>query len=342
MISRKISEDSVKKAKELINEAERIVTLCHSAPDGDAIGSSLAAVSVLGALGKECRAIVPDAYNINLAKLPGAKEIVDATRYPDFARKLIEGADLIICLDFNEPGRTGRLADVLRASKARKILVDHHLHPDIEADVLISHPEMAATAYLLFRLLCRLELFTFIGKEAAECILAGMMTDTGNFSYNCSDPDIYIVVAELLRKGADKERLYRQLFNTESENAMRLNAYALAEKMEVFAGFGAAMIVLSREELNRYHYAKGDTEGLVNRPLAIPGVVYSCFLREETDMVKVSMRSTGDFPVNKICKDHFGGGGHLNAAGGEFYGTLAEAAELFRTLLKENKEKYIK
>lgn len=342
MISRTISEESIKKAKTLVERAGRIVTVCHSAPDGDAVGSSLAAVHVLGALGKECRAIVPDAYNANLAKLPGAKEIVDATRYPDFARRLFDEADLVLCLDFNEPRRTGRLEKTLRECKAPKILIDHHLHPDIDADVVISHPEMAATAYLMFRFICRLELFNFIGKEAAECILAGMMTDTGNFSYNCADPDLYIVVAELLRKGADKDRLYKQLFNTFSESSMRLNSYAILDKMEVFSDYGAALIVLSRDELNRFHYVKGDTEALVNRPLAIPGVVYSAFLREETDMVKVSMRSTGDFPVNVLCKEHFGGGGHLNAAGGEFYGTLEEAAAIFRSFLKENKEKYIK
>lgn len=342
MISRKISEISIKKAKALIDRAERIVTVCHSAPDGDAIGSSLAAVHVFGAIGKECRAIAPDAYNANLAKLPGAKDIVDATRYPDFARRLLGEADLVLCLDFNEPSRTGRLEQALRECKAPKILIDHHLNPDIEAEVLISHPDMAATAYLMFRFICRLELFNFINKEAAECILAGIMTDTGNFSYNSSDPEIFIVVAELLRKGADKDRLYRQLFNTVSENCMRLNSYALLEKMEVFHDEGAALIILSREELNRFHYVKGDTEGLVNRPLAIPGIVYSAFMREETDLVKVSMRSTGNFPVNKLCSDHFGGGGHLNAAGGEFYGTLDQAADLFRSLLKENKEKYIK
>lgn len=270
MISRIISEESIKKAKALIDRAERIVTVCHSAPDGDAIGSSLAAVHVLGALGKDCRAIAPDAYNANLSKLPGAKEVVDATRYPDFAKRLFDEADLVICLDFNEPRRTGRLEQTLRDCKAPKILIDHHLHPDIEADVVISHPEMAATAYLLFRFICRLELFNFINKAAAECMLAGMMTDTGNFSYNCADPEIYIVVAELLRKGADKDRLYKQLFNTLSENSMRLNAYAILEKMEVFADDGAALILLTRDELNRFHYVKGDTEALVNRPLAIP------------------------------------------------------------------------
>ncbi len=341
MISRKIAETSIDKAKKLIEHAERIVAVCHTSPDGDAVGSCLAAMHVFSAMGKDIRAVVPDQPLANLRTLPGAKELVDALKYPDFARQLFDEADLILCLDFNTPSRTGRLEEVLRASKAPKILIDHHLHPDIDAEVLISHPEMAATCYLLFRFFCRLELFSIIDRPAAECLLAGMMTDTGNFAYNCADPELFTVTAELVRKGADKEKLYNVLFNTSSANCLRLNAYALLKKMEVFADQGAALITLSRDELNRFHYTKGDTEGLVNRPLSIPGIVYSCFMRQESDCIRVSMRSRGSFPVNKICADHFGGGGHLNAAGGEFKGTIEEAAEAFRALLDENKKLYI-
>lgn len=341
MISRQIDEKAISKAKALIEGASKIVTVCHTGPDGDAIGSSLAAVHVFSAIGKDIRAVAPDAFLANLRKLPGAKEVVDASKYPDFAVKLIEEADLVLCLDFNEPRRTGRLEEALKATKARKILIDHHLNPNLDADVVISHPDMPATAYLMFRFFCRLELFNFIDKAAAECMLAGLMTDTGNFSYNCHDPELFIVTAELIRKGADKEKLYRQLFDTFSENCIRLNSYALLEKMEVFADDRAALITLSRDELNRFKYIKGDTEGLVNRPLAIPEVIYSCFMRQEADCIRVSMRSLGDFPVNKVCSDHFGGGGHLNAAGGEFHGTLDEAAQAFRNILKENKKKYI-
>ncbi len=341
MIKRIIDEKSIQRAKILIDNAERIVVVCHTAPDGDAVGSCLAAMHVFSTLGKDVKVVIPDMALANLMTLPGAKEMVDATRHPDFAAKLFGSADVILCLDFNEPKRTGRLEKVLAESKAHKILIDHHLHPNIEADVIISHPEMPATAYLLFRFFCRLGLFTFIERDAAQCLLAGMMTDTGNFSYNCSDPELYVVVAELIRKGADKEKLYRDLFSTFSENCLRLNSYAILKRMEVFQEYGAALITLSRDELNRFHYTKGDTEGLVNRPLTIPGICYSAFLREESDLVKVSMRSVGSFPVNTVCKNHFGGGGHLNAAGGEFYGTLEEAAALFRSLLQENKEKYI-
>lgn len=341
MISRIINENDVRRAAALLEPAHNILVVTHSSPDGDAIGSSLAAMHVFGALGKDVHVLIPDAYLANLRTLPGAKEIVDASRYPDFAAELFDKADVVLCLDFNEPSRVGRLEDLLRSSKAPKILVDHHLDPDIDAKVVFSYPDMAATAYLLFRLFCRLELFNLIDRNAATCILAGMMTDTGNFAYNATDPDMYIVVAELIRKGADKQALYERLFNTFSANCLKLRGYALGEKMEVYPDAHAALITLSRAELNRFHYTKGDTEGLVNMPLAIPGIYYSAFMREEADCIRVSMRSRGTFPVNAVCADHFGGGGHLNAAGGDFHGTLDDAAAFFRSLLDENKKKYI-
>lgn len=341
MISRIIDEKQIRKAKSLIDNAEHILVVTHTTPDGDAVGSSLAAMHVLGALGKDVKVLLPDAPLASLRVLPGAKEMVIGARYPDFAAKLFDQADVVMCLDFNEPSRVSRLEPLLRACKAPKILIDHHLNPTVEAEAVISYPEMAATCYLLFRFFCRIELFNLIDRAASQCLLAGMMTDTGNFAYNCNDPELYVVVAELIRKGADKELLYRQLFNTLSENCMRLNAYAICNKMEVFLDEGAALITLTRDELNRYNYVKGDTEGLVNRPLAIPGVVYSAFMREETDCIRVSMRSTGTFPVNKVCSDHFDGGGHLNAAGGDFHGTMDEAVEYFRSILADNKQKYL-
>ncbi len=341
MISRILDEKKIKRLAHLIDESRRIVITTHLSPDGDAMGSSLALAGVLGTIGKDVAVVVPDQPQEQLMFLPGAKDVVVGSRYPDFAEKLFAKADLIVCLDFNELHRIDRLAPYVEASDAAKVMIDHHLDPASFADPVISHPEISSTCLLLFRVLCRLELFNLIDKDAATCLLAGMMTDTGNFSYNANDPDAYIVEAELVKKGVDKVSLYNRLLNRSSESCLRLTGYALYEKMEVFPEMGAAMICLTRDELNRFHYAKGDTEGLVNRPLAIPSVVYSAFFREEDGYVKVSMRSQGDFPVNILCKEHFGGGGHLNAAGGEFYGTLDECASLFRSLLGDNKKKYI-
>ena len=337
-----LNEDkNIRQLRALIDTAHRIVITIHQAPDGDAVGSALALQSVLQQLDKDVRIVAPDALLNSLMSLPGAKEITDATRYPEFAAQLVREAELIVCLDFNALSRIGAVGAEVAKASAPKVLIDHHLGPEDFAQVCISHPQMCSTCFLLFKVLCAMEMFTIIDKAAAEFLLTGMMTDTGNFSYNCADPEIYIVVAELVRKGADKEDIYRRMFETHSENSLRLNSYALLKKMEVFADYGAALITITRDELNRFHYVKGDTEGLVNRPLAIPGVIYSAFLREENGYVKVSMRSLGNFPVNELCSEHFGGGGHKNAAGGEFRGTLQQAAELFRSLLPTNKELYL-
>ncbi len=341
MIEPTIDEKTKKALLDLLAQSQKIVAVTHMSPDGDAIGSTTAFQRVMQQLGKDVYVITPDRMLDQLRHLPGAKEIVDATKYPDFAAELIRDADLIVCLDFNALSRIDKLGPLVAASKAKKVLIDHHLDPEDFADVTISRPQASSTCYLLFKVLCGLGLFSEIDKAAAESILTGMMTDTGNFTYNASDPDIYVIIGELVKKGADNAKIYKAQFNTHSANCLRLNSYALLNKMELFPDMGAALITLSRQELNRFHYNKGDTEGLVNRPLEIPGIVYSAFFREEDGYVKVSMRSVDSFPVNLLCSEHFGGGGHLNAAGGEFKGTLAEAAELFRSLLPVNKSLYL-
>ena len=199
----------------------------------------------------------------------------------------------------------------------------------------MSYPKISSTSELVFRLICRMGYFDEISKEGAECIYTGMMTDTGNFSYNSNNPEIYTVVADLMRRGIDKDAIYRKVYYSATADRLRLNGYALSEKMTVFPDHRAALITLTREELNRYHYQKGDTEDLVNRPLTIADVTYSVFLREESDYIKVSTRSKGDFPVNRLCKEYFNGGGHLNAAGGEFYGTLEEAVATIERAMPE-------
>jgi phosphoesterase RecJ-like protein len=177
--------------------------------------------------------------------------------------------------------------------------------------------------------------FSDISKEGAECIYTGMMTDTGAFTYNSNDREIYLIIGELLSKGIDKDEIYRNVYNNNSESRLRLQGYVLCDKMQIFPEFRAALITLSREEQKRFHYVKGDTEGLVNIPLSIKDVCFSVFLREDTekDMIKISLRSVGTFPCNQVATEFFNGGGHLNASGGEYYGTLEEAVELYKQAL---------
>ncbi len=335
MIARIIKDDNIKQLRDLLSESEKIVITCHLSPDGDAIGSSLGLWHVLNRLGKSVKVITPDAVPKHLTFLPGVKDVLPFNRYGDFATKLFKSADLVFCLDFNDAKRVDRMSETLLASPARKVMIDHHLFPGDFADVVISHPEVSSTSMLVFRVLCRLELFDDIDRDAAECIYTGMMTDTGNFTYNSNDPDLYVVIAELLKKGIDKDRIYRLACNTSSLSRLKLNSYAVLDKMQLFPEHSASLIVLDRDELNRFHYEKGDTESLVNVPLSLPEVQYSVFLRDDVDYIKVSMRSKGEFPVNKICEAHFNGGGHKNASGGEFYGTMQEAIDKLTEVMPE-------
>jgi len=335
MISRIIKESLIKELRRLLDRSEKIVITCHLSPDGDAIGSSLGLAHVLTRIGKTVNVVTPDMVPKSLLFLPGVKEVLPFTRYGEFATKLLAEADLVFCLDFNSSKRVDQMEPALLASPAPKVMLDHHLYPEDFAQVIISHPESSSTSMLVFRALCRLELFDEIDRRAAECLYTGMMTDTGNFTYNSNDPDLYVVIAELLKKGINKDRIYRLACNTFSESSLRLSGYAMSEKMRIFPEHAASVIALSDAELKKFGYEKGDLEGLVNKPLAMPEVVWSAFLRDDVKYIKVSMRSKGDFAVNGICERYFNGGGHRNAAGGEFYGSLSECVDKLIAVMPE-------
>lgn len=308
---------------------DNIVITCHVSPDGDAIGSSLALRQVLLNMGKRNISVVtPDMPPRSLSFMPDFRDIVVATRDEAFHRRLLRDARLIFCLDFNMLMRVDKMQPALESSHAVKVMIDHHLHPEGFASITVSHPEMSSTCYLLYLVLRQLGLDNFIDNTAGGHICVGMMTDTGNFTYNASAPGVYLVLAHLVELGVDKERLYKLLFDTNSEASLRLCAYALYSKMQILEEYRTAVITLTDEELAEFGYQKGDTEGLVNRPLSMPGIVCSVFLRQdEPGFVKISARSKGHFPVNRLCAELFGGGGHENAAGGEHYGSLSGAVD---------------
>lgn len=332
MLSKIILQANVDKVETYFNKAEKIVIVTHVSPDGDALGSSLGLYHFLTGMEKTVNIIVPNAFPDFLRWMPGAKEIVRYDKYAEFADKLIAEADVICCLDFNALSRIDAVARPVAESAARKVMIDHHLNPEPFCKVTISHPNISSTSELVFRLICRLGCFDDITYEGAQCIYTGMMTDTGGFTYNSNDKEIYFIISELLSKGIDKDDIYRKVFNTYSEGRLRLMGYVLYEKMQVFHQFRSALIWLTNDEQKKFQYVKGDTEGFVNIPLQMKGICFSVFLREDTEknMIKVSLRSVGAFPCNKVAQEFFNGGGHLNASGGEFYGTMDEAIELFK------------
>lgn len=335
MLTKVIAQANIDHVEKWFERADKIVIVTHVSPDGDAIGSSLGLLHFLETQDKNVNVIVPNAFPDFLRWMSGAKDIIRYDKYAEFANKLINEADVICCLDFNALSRIDNMADAVAHSPARKMMIDHHLNPEDFCRIVISHPNISSTSELVFRLICRLGYFEDITKEGAECIYTGMMTDTGGFTYNSNSREIYYIISELLSKGIDKDEIYRKVYNTYSEGRLRLMGYVLYEKMQVFPQFCSALICLSRKEQGKFQYVKGDTEGFVNIPLSIKNVIFSVFLREDTekDMIKVSLRSVGTFPCNKVAAEFFNGGGHLNASGGEFYGTMEEAIELFKQAL---------
>lgn len=328
MLDKKFDTHKIKEFRRLIERADNIVMTCHVRPDGDAMGSTLGFLHLMKKLGKKSAVVTPDLAPRSLNFLPGSRDAVAFTKYPDYARRLIDEADLIICCDFNKPSRQEMLEEVMAAAKSPKVLVDHHLDPDPFAVLSFSFPEMSSTSELVFRLICDMGLYDEIDLDCATCLTTGLITDTRNFSVNCSDPEIYTVLSKLLEKGVDKPYIVRQALELKSLDSLRLRVYALGNKFEIYPSHHSAVMTIDKDELNRFNYQKGDTEGLVNVPLEVEGISYSFFLREDEDCIKVSARSINNFPVNKICETLYNGGGHVMAAGGEFHGTLEECRKL--------------
>ena len=334
MLTKVIAQAHIDHFTKWFERADKIVIVSHVSPDGDAIGSSLGLYHFLDSQDKIVNVIVPNAFPDFLKWMPGSKDILLYDRYQEFADKLIMEADVICCLDFNALKRI----DIVAASPGRKIMIDHHLYPEDFCRITISHPEISSTSELVFRLICRMGYFSDISKEGAECIYTGMMTDTGGFTYNSNNREIYFIISELLSKGIDKDDIYRKVYNTYSESRLRLMGYVLSN-MKVYKDYNSALISLTKEEQGKFDYIKGDSEGFVNIPLSIKNVCFSCFLREDTEkkMIKISLRSVGKFPCNRLAAEFFNGGGHLNASGGEFYGTMEEAVKVFEQALEKYK-----
>lgn len=335
MLTKIIAQSHIDRFTKWFERAENIVIVSHVSPDGDAIGSSLGLWHFFISQGKNANVIVPNSFPDFLRWMPGTKDVLLYDRYQEFADKLIGEADVICCLDFNSLKRIDNMAPAIAAAPGRKILIDHHLQPEDFCDIGISHPEISSTSELIFRLICRMGYFEDISRQGAECIYTGMMTDTGGFTFNSNDAEVYFIISELLSKGIDKDAIYRNVYHTYSECRLRLMGHVLTN-MRVYNEYNTALITLTVEEQSRFDYVKGDSEGFVNIPLSIRNVMFSCFLREDTErkIIKVSLRSVGDFPTNKLAADFFNGGGHLNASGGDFAGSMTEAVKQFEKAMK--------
>ena len=322
----------IKLLKKHIEESEKIVLLGHRNPDGDAMGATLGLCGVLKNMGKQVTVVMPNDFPDYLSWLSGASEVAVFSKQPEDTQKVFEEADFMVMLDFNAPSRVGDMeASIPEIPFA---MIDHHPVPSFDTPMLFSDTSVSSTCEYLTKLIYEMELDNFMDKEVATSLFVGILTDTGRFNHNSSNPQTYRMVANLLEKGVDKDAVIDMLFANSTESRMRLMGFILNEKMEIFPEQGLALITLSMEEKQKFNFQAGDAEGFVNLPLSITGIERSVFMQEYEDMVRMSFRSKGENAINIIASEHFSGGGHRNAAGGVSFESLDDTLGKVKTIFE--------
>ena len=322
----------INQLKEELSVSRRIVITTHQGPDGDAMGSSLALYHFLKKQKHDVTVITPNDYPEFLHWMPSNADVVNYMRQKPLAESLVEKAEYVFHLDYNHLKRSADMMRSLYHCKAVRVLIDHHIAPELPAKYIFSEIEVSSTCELLFCIMKQWDA-GLIDCNIATCIYTGIMTDTGSFCYQSANAQSFLVAAELMAYGIDRAGIYDKVYDNYSETRMRLMGYCLNEKMEVFPQYGTALISLNLEEQQLYNFVVGDSEGFVNLPLSIKGIRFTAFFLENADKVKISFRSKGNFSVNDFSRKHFGGGGHLNAAGGDSKMPLNELVQQFRELL---------
>ncbi|MEP0984600.1 bifunctional oligoribonuclease/PAP phosphatase NrnA [Ekhidna sp.] len=325
-----------KALKDFLQSPKKIVITTHANPDADALGSSLGLHHFLIRLGHKVSTIVPNSYPDFLEWMPGNSMVINYEKSKDASDKLILEADLLFCLDFSGFGRIKGMRDVAEKTPAKIALVDHHLNPEIKPDYNFWNDHSAATAELIYDLIIDFSGKNAIDKDIAECLYAGIMTDTGSFKHPSTTAKIHRIVADLIDLGADVNKVSRLIYDTNSLHRLRFLGHALAERLKVDESYQVAYFVIGEEDFKDFRLKQGDTEGLVNYALSIKGIVVAAIIIQRENEIKLSFRSIGDFAVNKFAEEYFNGGGHKNAAGGMSELSLEETEKKFKELLEKN------
>ena len=332
-----LSQPDIERLRELIAApAQRMVILSHTNPDGDAVGSSIAWAEALRREGHDVVCIVPNKYPYYLDWMTGIGDVVIHRTESDRAAAAVAEADVIFCLDFHSLSRLDQLSEVIAANtSAKRVLIDHHLNPTESFDIMFSHPEASSTCFLVYKLLEALWGAECVTASQAEVLYVGMMTDTGNFSFSSLTPELYQSLAVLSATGINIPQIYNNVYNSFTEGRARLFGYAINRKMKMLRKGTVAYMSLTEEEMRRFWFQQGDSEGFVNYPLSIKKMRMSAIFIEHKDFIRVSLRSRGAVDVNLFASRYFEGGGHHNAAGGKSYVSMAETIARFEAAVEE-------
>jgi len=330
-----LTEKEISDIKKYLTEKKKIVILTHINPDGDAIGSSLAMYHYLKTKNHQVNVITPNDSPLFLKWMPGSEHIIVFNTSADYAENIVKEAEIIFCLDFNALKRIDKIADSFRQSAAIKILMDHHIEPENFTDYTFSKIETSSTSEMVYDFMVASGDEKLINQDIATCLYVGIATDTGSFSYSCNYPQTYQSVSKLVETGIDAEQIHRLVYDTYSDDRMRLLGYCLSKKMTVITEYKTAYISLTKDEMKHFNHQTGDTEGIVNFPLSIGKVQMAVLFIEKDDHIRISLRSKGKLNVNDIAKKYFNGGGHKNAAGANAFASMSDTIHQFIKILPE-------
>ncbi len=297
------------------------------------MGSSLGLYNYLLLKGIKPVVVSPTDYGDFLKWMPNEQTVIDFEAEPDHSASLIAHADFIFCLDFNALKRINQMGELVAASSAKKVMIDHHLEPENFAAYQLHNTQRSSTCELIYEMIDLFGDADLVNEDIANCLYAGIMTDTASFKHGSTYPSTHRVAAQLLAKGAKPNLIYEHIYDNYSYDRMRFIGFCLNEKMQLLREFNTALICVTAEELKRYNIITGDTEGLVNYGLAIRGINFSVLIVDRTVARKMSFRSKGKFPANEFAKTYFNGGGHFNAAGGESKDDIATVETKFKEAL---------
>ena len=323
----------------LLTQPRNVVITFHQKPDADAMGSGLALYHFLIQLGHNATVISPTNWAGFLSWMPGAKKVLDYEMQTAKATEIINKAEWLFCLDFNTMDRTRKMAEILTNLSCTKILVDHHQQPQVEVfDYGISDVTKSSTSEMVYDLIIASGHADKININVAECLYAGVMTDTGSFRFTSTTASVHRMIADLKDRGLVHSQIHENLFDNFLESRFRFFGQVLLNRMEVFYEYNTALIAIPQSDLIKFNVKTGDTEGLVNFPLSIHGIKLAAIIIDRGDERKSSFRSKGGFDVNTFARKYFNGGGHFNAAGGKNAEPLDEVVRKFKAAIKENKE----
>ncbi len=323
----------------LLEAPKHLVIVGHKNPDGDAVGSTLALALFLEKLGHTAQVIMPNDFPKFLKWMPNCESILTFDSHKDVCTKLLNKADLIFTLDFNSLSRIGTMTPLMEQLDVPMVMIDHHQEPDDYARFTYSDPTMGSTAQMVYHFIEFLNKTSLIDAAIATNLYVGIMTDTGSFRFPATSSQTHQVVAQLIEKGANNSRIHQQVYDTNTPERLQLLGIAL-NNLVVLPEYRTAYITLTQQELDSCKFKKGDTEGFVNYALSIENIVLAAiFIESAKDgIIKISLRSKGAFSVNLMARNHFNGGGHINAAGGKSDHSMQDTIREFISILPSNKE----